>query len=119
MRFLRKLKKFRNQFIIKKVRKIVLPHFDEDQVVRYTCLITGHVQHRGLRLELDHLAHRLKLTGYIKNKPQGEIELEVQGPENKVLFLLDSMLKVKRVTIKSHQREAIDIDLKETTFELI
>jgi acylphosphatase len=114
-----KLRKARNQYIIKKVRNIKLPDFKDDEVVRYRCLLSGKLQHRGLRLETEHLVHRLKLTGYIKNKPLGEIELEIQGPSDKDIYLIEHILKIRRIWVKDHKQELIPVDSKESTFELI
>jgi acylphosphatase len=114
-----KIRKYRNQYIINKVRNLALPDFKPDEVVRFKYLLSGKIQHRGLRLEVEQLVHRLRLTGFIKNTPLGDIELEIQGSENKVLFLIDHILKIKRISIKEHQQEPIPIDPKEGTFEII
>ncbi|NTW96081.1 MAG: acylphosphatase [Erysipelotrichaceae bacterium] len=114
-----KLRKARNQYIINKVRDLSIPEFKPYDEVRILCLFSGRLQHRGLRLETEHLVHRLKLTGFINNKPSGEIELEIQGPENKANYLIEHILNIKRISIKEHKQEVIPIDPKESTFELI
>jgi hypothetical protein len=45
--------------------------------------------------------------------------MEIQGPENTVLFLIDYILKIKRISIREKQEELILIDPKENTFEII
>jgi acylphosphatase len=114
-----KIRKYRNQYIINKVKNIAIPDFKPEEAVRFKCLLSGKIQHRGLRLEVEQLVHRLRLTGFIKNNPLGDIELEIQGPENKVLFLIDYILKIKRISIREKQEELILIDPKENTFEII
>lgn len=46
---------------------------------RWHLFLTGAVQHVGLRYTALYLCRRLKLTGWVKNLPDGRVELEVQG----------------------------------------
>ena len=46
---------------------------------RWHLLLSGEVQHVGLRYTALYLCRRLNLTGWVKNLPDGRVELEVQG----------------------------------------
>jgi acylphosphatase len=46
---------------------------------RWHLVLTGAVQHVGLRYTALYLCRGLGLTGWVKNRPDGRVELEVQG----------------------------------------
>jgi ATP-binding cassette subfamily B multidrug efflux pump len=54
---------------------------------------------RGFRYEIYILAERLNLTGWVRNKNYNEVELEIQGEEDKIFFLVSHMKALKRATI--------------------
>lgn len=54
---------------------------------------TGHVQGIGFRRSLSRAAQHLKLTGWVRNMPDGSVEAEVQGPA----AALDRLLAALRV----------------------
>ncbi len=46
---------------------------------RWHLVLTGTVQHVGLRYTALYLCRDLALTGWVRNLPDGRVELEVQG----------------------------------------
>ena len=46
---------------------------------RWHLYLSGEVQHVGLRYTALYLCRGLGLTGWVKNLPDGRVELEVQG----------------------------------------
>lgn len=46
---------------------------------RWHLYLAGEVQHVGLRYTALYLCRGLGLTGWVKNLPDGRVELEVQG----------------------------------------
>ena len=46
---------------------------------RWQLYISGSVQHVGLRYTVLYMCRDLKLTGWVKNLPDGRVELEIQG----------------------------------------
>ena len=46
---------------------------------RWHLLLSGEVQHVGLRYTALYLCRDLTLTGWVKNLPDGRVELEIQG----------------------------------------
>ena len=51
---------------------------------RWHLFLSGEVQHVGLRYMALYLCRDLKLTGWVKNLPDGRVELEVQGDVSKL-----------------------------------
>ena len=48
-------------------------------VTRWRLVLSGQVQHVGLRYTSLYLCRDLGLTGWVKNLPDGRVEMEVQG----------------------------------------
>ena len=46
---------------------------------RWHLMLSGEVQHVGLRYTAKYLCRDLGLTGWVKNLPDGRVEMEVQG----------------------------------------
>ena len=44
----------------------------------------GRVQGVGFRYTAESIAHRLGLTGWVKNLPDGRVELVCEGPKEKI-----------------------------------
>ena len=51
---------------------------------RWHLFLSGEVQHVGLRYTALYLCRGLGLTGWVKNLPDGRVELEVQGDVSKL-----------------------------------
>ena len=51
---------------------------------RWHLYLSGEVQHVGLRYTALYLCRGLGLTGWVKNLPDGRVELEVQGDVSKL-----------------------------------
>ncbi len=52
---------------------------------------TGMVQGVGFRFFVQHAAQARRLTGYVKNQYDGSVQIEIQGPEEKVRAFLQVM----------------------------
>lgn len=48
---------------------------------RRTYHFTGHVQGVGFRYTARHMADGHRVTGYVRNLPDGRVELVMEGPE--------------------------------------
>ena len=48
-------------------------------MTRWHLVLSGQVQHVGLRYTSLYLCRDLGLTGWVKNLPDGRVEMEVQG----------------------------------------
>ena len=58
-------------------------------MVRYYFRFTGRVQGVGFRFFVSMNAEKCRLTGYVRNLPDGSVEAEVQGTASAVEKFLD------------------------------
>ena len=95
-----KFKQVRDDYVIRQVEKAKLPDFEDDYFVRRRVTFHGRVQHVGFRLELERMATRLELTGWVKNLEDGGVQAEVQGYESRIRFLLKFMRSLNESKLK-------------------
>lgn len=95
------------------------PHFPRAKPDGGTLFFSGKVQNVGFRLETEHLAKRLGLTGKVKNLPDGSVDLEAQGTREKVDFLVNFMKKLKRMRIDSADITEIPLVENENDFKTV
>ncbi len=55
------------------------------------CLIEGHVQGVGYRYFALRMAGKLNLNGYVRNLPDGDVEVVVEGEEALLLEFLEEL----------------------------
>ena len=60
-------------------------------LIRRHVLFRGNVQGVGFRYTARSLAGDLRASGYVRNVPDGAVELEVQGPLDDVQGLLEAL----------------------------
>lgn len=109
-------KKFRHSYVINQVKNTVLPEFTESEKIRMHIIFSGRVQKVGFRLEVSEFAKRLGFTGRIKNLENGDVDLEIQGERNKILFLVDFMNSLKRIRIERMEKEELAVIENEAEF---
>jgi acylphosphatase len=69
-----------------------------DTTVAYTFVFTGTVQRVGFRATTAALAQNYpKLKGWVRNMPDGTVEMHVQGPKKDIEELLILMTKESRL----------------------
>ena len=49
-------------------------------IARWHLVLSGQVQHVGLRYTALYMSRACGLTGWVRNLPDGRVEMEVQGP---------------------------------------
>jgi acylphosphatase len=49
----------------------------EDYTLQIT--ISGKVQHVGFRFSAQHIANKLRINGFVRNLPNGNVEIEASG----------------------------------------
>ncbi|MDJ0338038.1 acylphosphatase [Cryobacterium sp. PH31-O1] len=57
-------------------------------MIRKRVLASGEVQGVGFRYHARARALQLGLVGYVRNRPDGSVELEIEGPEASVSRML-------------------------------
>lgn len=110
------IKKVKNGYVIQQTKKAPLPQFEKDAVVRRHYIFKGRVQKVGFRIEVIELAKRLGLTGWVNNLENGDVEAELQGPKNKIDFLVSFMESLKRIKITEKVVREIPVDETEEKF---
>jgi acylphosphatase len=86
---------------------------------RYYARVSGRVQGVGFRYFTRRRAEALGLSGYVRNHPNGDVELEVQGPEDRVQALLDTVRKGPAMGFVSRVfTDVRPVDPSETGFDI-
>ena len=115
------LKKKWNQFLDKYMKstaeKADSTIFQEDEIKRYQIIFSGIVQGVGFRYETWVIAQKLGLTGFVENLPNDTVYAEIQGPENKILYLIEYLKSVPRIQIDKVKMDEVAIK-KEENFEI-
>ncbi len=111
------IKKVKNGYVIKQAQNAKLPQFAPNDMIRRHYIFKGRVQKVGFRIEVIELAKRLGLTGWVNNLENGDVEAELQGPKNKIDFLVSFMESLKRIKITSKEVNEIPIVEAEKEFE--
>lgn len=62
---------------------------EDPSILRVALYITGQVQGVGYRVHTRQQAELLKLSGLVKNLPDGRVYVEAQGPKSAVEALID------------------------------
>lgn len=60
-------------------------------MIRRTVLFSGSVQGVGFRYTTFHLAAGFKVVGYVRNLPDGRVELIVEGAGEEICRFLDAV----------------------------
>lgn len=109
-------KTIRDSYVIRQVQRLTLPDFSSHPIRRYRVLFSGRVQKVGFRLEVCELARRLGLTGYCRNLENGDVLAELQGPEEKIQYLLSFMESLKRIKINRKIITELELHTEEAEF---
>lgn len=111
------IKKVKNGYVIHQAQNAKLPQFVTDDRTRRHYIFKGRVQKVGFRIEVIELSKRLGLTGWVNNLENGDVEAELQGPKNKIDFLVSFMESLKRIKITSKEVNDIPIVEEEKEFQ--
>lgn len=114
----KKWKLFWNRYFSEPGQNAPLPRFAPDVTCRYQVTFSGTVQGVGFRWEVYHLAQRMQLTGYVENLPCGDVLAQLQGPENRIFYLIAFMESLKRITVEKKVMESLPLCPEETEFEI-
>lgn len=74
-----------------------------EHVVRRTVSYRGRVQGVGFRYTVVHISQRYPVVGYVRNLPNGDVELVVEGGEAAVDAFLAAVADVRRENIQEFQ----------------
>lgn len=65
-------------------------------MIRYSILVDGRVQGVGFRFFTQMTALPLNLTGWCQNLDNGNVQIEVQGPEENILSFINTIKQGNR-----------------------
>jgi acylphosphatase len=90
----------------------------EEPPVRLHTLFRGHVQGVGFRWTVREHAGRLRLTGWVRNRRDGTVEMETQGPRPAVERLLAGLTDAFGAGITGREDRWSPATGTETAFEI-
>jgi len=93
--------KFKDAYVMSHAKALKLPEFKDEGKVRLNVVFSGKVQKVGFRLELKELSTRIGVTGWAKNMPNGDVMAELQGPMDKIQYIIGAMHSLKRAKVKN------------------
>ncbi|MBR5565653.1 MAG: acylphosphatase [Roseburia sp.] len=80
-------------------------------------MFVGLVQGVGFRYETWMIAQKFGLTGFVQNLPDGSVYAEIQGPKNKILYLIECLQSVPRIQIEKMRMDEMELK-EESHFEI-
>lgn len=60
-------------------------------MIRWNMILSGRVQHVGLRFRAKMTAQQFGLTGWVRNLDDGNVELELQGEQENIYRFLNTL----------------------------
>ena len=84
--------------------------------VRWYLVFHGRVQSVGFRYTAKRAADRLGLTGWVRNRDDGTVEMEVQGPRERIEQLLRTFDDDRYIRVTELEQEIIPTVAEETGF---
>jgi acylphosphatase len=83
-----------------------MPGFSLEQLmISLQVFYEGHVQGVGFRYTVRHIAKGFDVTGWVRNLPDGRVELQVTGDEGEVRAFLDEVAQSELHSLIREQTE--------------
>lgn len=87
-------------------------------VVRKHYIFHGRVQGVGFRITVYQRAQQLKLTGWVRNLYNGDVEACFQGEDENIKDLVRYMHSIRYIRITGMDIEDLNVLPSETSFEM-
>jgi acylphosphatase len=88
-----------------------------NQIAKHIIFL-GRVQGVGFRYTSYNISRRYQLTGYVKNLPDGTVEMTAQGPEDDVSSCIRDIKEYFGKYIREVKIEEIPINTQYTDFKI-
>ncbi len=89
------------------------------EIIREHFVFTGRVQGVGFRFRAGYLAKHYGVTGWIRNNYDGSVEAEMQGREEALDQVIQSLQQDSYIRIDWMTRNRIEIEEKERRFSVM
>lgn len=87
-------------------------------VTRLHLRFLGRVQGVGFRYQAMYAARNFNLTGWVKNMPDGSVEMEVQGPEEAIDYMLLQLQTGRWIRIEHIEKKKLPLVREERGFQV-
>lgn len=87
-----------------------------DDVIRKHLRFFGQVQGVGFRYRAENAARMYGLTGWVRNDPDGAVTMEIQGTEEKIDRVIQSIERGMFVRIEAIDAKTIPLQTGERDF---
>ena len=81
-------------------------------------IFIGRVQGVGFRFTASHIAERYRLTGFVRNLPDGTVEMLVQGRSDDITRCLQDLNESFAGYIRESRIEEVAFDHQHTDFNI-
>lgn len=79
-------------------------------MIRKQLLLTGAVQGVGLRYRTKYAAAMYGLTGWVRNRMDGSVEMELQGEEENIDLLLQTLQESRYIDITGLRARSVPLE---------
>ncbi len=87
-------------------------------MIREHMVFTGRVQGVGFRYQVKRLAQHYRVTGWVKNNSDGSVEAQMQGREESLDLVLQSVQQDAYIRIDQMVRERMALRMEEKSFSV-
>ncbi|EOT28691.1 hypothetical protein C805_00212 [Eubacterium sp. 14-2] len=88
------------------------------EIIREHLIFTGRVQGVGFRFKAQHLARHYGVTGWIRNNYDGSVEAQMQGREEELDKIIQSLQQDSYIRIDWITRNRIETESGERSFSV-
>ena len=88
-----------------------------EKSIRKHLIFSGRVQGVGFRYRAMHIAQMLGLTGWVKNRWDGKVEMEVQGKREEIGKMISMLYQQRFIWIDDIEEKEIPVE-KESSFSI-
>ncbi len=92
----------------KRIKKITLPIFEKEEIVRKKITFTGKVKRVGFRNEVILICNHVGVVGFIYNTKTG-VNGELEGTEKQIDYVISHLKNIPRFIIKDIVCESVSI----------
>ena len=82
---------------------------EEESIVRWHIYFSGEVQAVGFRFTAMNIARDLGITGWVRNLPDGRVEMEAQGSKARLTDLLIALKTHPPIHIEDYHIQPIPL----------